>query len=362
MCEEPWTQVSRFTGRKRGAVPRGAGGAPPAPPAAGGEACFWRDAPAFQGAVAAHLQALAANAGLVAALWRHLLGWRRASARAAAPAALLPAQLQCVGLGSVSAQGPSGSSIVQLALLLLLARLLQRSGAGSAAEAPPPSAEELGAELDGCGEQGDGGGVEAVDPCFSPQDALLLASVGVAARSAPWQGPPRGGAAPALLFMPHCPGALYTAALAGFAWRGAEAAGDAGDAPPPPPPLPLPCLCLVGNGFREYVERRRRSEGGEGAAAAGEPAWAPGLRQRIAGGSGAAAAADGLQERAPPLALDALVAVYARCQGGAAAGWALQCTPLEALVAGSLAQAQALSTTAVHSIVWAEEEARAAAQ
>jgi hypothetical protein len=360
---EPWVQVSRFAGRKRGAV---LGGAAPSPALPAAAAAFWRDAPAFQGAVAVHAHALATNAALVGALWRHLCAWR-ASAHAAGATA--PPLLQCVGLGSVGAQGPSGCSLVQLALLLLLARLLQRS-----AGAQPPSAAELLEDDAGAGEgtgscssggsgSGSAGSVEAFDPCFSPLDVALLASVGVAARSTPWLGPPSAGPAPALLFMPHCPGVLYTAALAGYAWRGAESAGG-----PRAAALALPCLCIIGNGFQEYVVRRRGEVDSRSSGSSGEPAWGAGLRQRIldglAGGSGSGSAAGegggggnsglcqaSLEERMPPLALDALVAVFAQCQGGGGE-WALRCTPLEPLVAPAQALAQALSTTALHSVEW----------
>jgi hypothetical protein len=358
--EPPWTVVGR-SGRRPGfsavsCAPPGASSASPV---------YFHTPAALHAAVSVHLHALSRNPALVSSLWRHLQSWH---AGLSLPVGSVPG-LACVGLGSVSCHGPSGSPVIQLSLLLLLQRLAACLAAPSATL---PSAEALGREVEGSSSSSssEGGGlqapaVEAVDPCFTALDVALLGSVGVRALSQPWAGLPSGAAGPTILFMPHCAGTLYTAALASFAWvAGGEGQGA------------LPQACLIGNCFRDYVERRQRSAAAEEA----PPAWGPGLRQAVlessssSSSSGSGAAAGGIEDRLPPYALDALVAVYHRCcssssnspsQGAEGPVWRLQCTQLEPLVAPSArgegpgtgtAYSHALSSTAVHTVEWLQGE------
>lgn len=346
--EEPWTVVGR-SGRRPG-FPAAGSRTPGSSP---GSPVYFHTPTALQAALSVHLHALSRNSQLVSSLWRHLQAWH---AGLSLPAGAGPG-LVCVGLGSVSCHGPSGSPTIQLSLLLLL----QRLAASLAAPAALPSAEALGREVEGsCSSEGSGllaPAVEAVDPCFTALDVALLGSVGVRALAQPWAGLPSGAAGPAILFMPHCAGTLYTTALASFAW----VAGGEGQAAEP---ATLPQACLIGNCFRDYVERRQRSAAAEEA----PPAWGPGLRQAVLESTTASsgAAAGSIEDRLPPYALDALVAVYHRCcsspsQGAEGPVWRLQCTQLEPLVAPSArgegpgtgtAYSQALSSTAVHTVEW----------
>jgi hypothetical protein len=390
MCEEPWEHVVR-SGRRRGVVQRGGGSA-----VLGGGACGAADEAYFVGArefvpaLFRHFEALACNTGLVGAIWHHLRAWRGGLA-----ASLQACSVVCVGLGSVSRQGPSGPSLVQLALLLLLHRLARHAEMNVQATpgGPPEASELLEAALEREVE-GQAPIAEAVDPCFTPTDVALLGSVGVRGHSRPWRGPggaeavaaaeaAQPGGQPALLFMPHCPAALYTAALVGFHWRGAEEGGreEGGAAAEVPSTLPhLPLACIVGNGFQEYLLRRgvqlQVGSGGEPTATAKVPSWGPGLRQRVAealalqeaggsggSGGGSAGCAASLEERSLPLELDAVAAVYRRCcaHDGGGAPWRMRCTALEPLVTPqnsrelpgvSLLYSAALSTTYMHSVEW----------
>lgn len=322
---------------------------------------LWQDPGGFTAAVNHHVYSLAHSA-VLAPIWSHLGAWYTSvSSLPCIPGGALP-RLHLLGLGSPSTSGASSAGVIQLAFFVVLARLVKAcwEGGGEGADGgatPMPHPRLLSQELGGEGVEGGGLGeapwAHAMDPCFTAKDKVLLAALGLHASSDPSElGPPLTPPFfPSLYFMPHCPGALYSAVLARFSWVGE---GEGGAEPPPPP---LPSLCLIGNSFSAYVERR---EGGEQRAF---PVWSPTLRENVR--EGAAHALLGGEERFPPLELDGVVAVARRCGKGGKEGcgkvvWGLRETPLEGhvtersreVLGTSPAYQQALSTTSIHTVHW----------
>ena len=367
------------TGRHKGV----AGGVSSSKSALSTSGVGWQDLGGFTAAVNTHVYSLA-HSPVLAPVWTHLGAWYASvSTLPCMPAGALP-RLHLLGLGSPSTSGVSSSALVQLAFFVVLSRLVKACWEGGGGTTPMPHPKLLSKEVGGCVEEEGLSGVpwaHAMDPCFTPKDMVLLASLGLHASSDPRDLglPATTPFYPSLYFMPHCPGALYSAILARFSWGGegappaaAAAAGAAAaatgvDLELPLPPLPA--LCLIGNSFSAYVERR---EGGEMSKNA-FPVWSPCLRGRVQEGA-TQALLEG-EESFPPLALDGVVAVARRCslswkgcdrggekeeEGGRRRVWGLRETPLEGLVAErsrevlgtSPAYQQALSTTSVHTVHW----------
>lgn len=360
----------------------------------------WTSPVQLADALSAHARSLGA-AGVLVPIWAHVRAWL-ASATGGGDASPVP-RLVCLGLGSVAASAASGNAVVQLALLVLLRRMLHdlsRDGgtvaSGRAEEPTPEQAWRLAAAdvaaVSGdacCSDSSEGACVDtaaaaavaacAHDPAFTPADVRLLAALGVAAvasadasHCAHCRGGVGGGDA-ALYLMPHCPGSVYGAVLAQLAWCRAGRARSLGSA------------CVVGNSFSAYAEAR----GGLGqpgvaraaeAAAAAWPRCAPAPE-----GSGVPG-----DETLPPVDADALLAVLRRTTptahatgaaaaavGGADVGaaaavqctsaascccaWRVRETALDALLAAAaggrdtVLLARALSSTSVHSFVDARE-------
>ena len=363
-----------------------------ATPAAGDSR--WASPVQLADALSAHARSLGA-AGVLVPIWAHVRAWL-ASATGGGDASPVP-RLVCLGLGSVAASAASGNAVVQLALLVLLRRVLHdlsRDGgtvASVRAEEPTPeqawrlaAADVAAVSGDACcSDSSEGACVDtaaaaavaacAHDPAFTPADVRLLAALGVAAvasadasQCAHCRGGV-GGSEAALYLMPHCPGSVYGAVLAQLAWCRAGGARSLGSA------------CVVGNSFRAYAESRGGLEqpGVARAAAAAEAAW-PCCAPSAAEGTGAPG-----DETLPPVDADALLAVLRRAvppaettrgdaaKGGAASAhcdsaasctcaWRVRETALDALLASSASGrdtvllARALSSTSVHS--FAREE------
>ncbi len=365
-----WAVATR-TGRVR-AAPRARGARAAAPDAAAPSR--WTPA-TLCGALSAHVHRLAHGGGALDALAAHLARWLARGGGGGGGAPLAPPRVACLGLGSVADAGASANSVRQLAVLVVLGRALDALAAGAPVDRaalardvlPAPAAARAWA----C----------AHDPAFTDADAALLAAVGVAAsRGARGGGGSGGGAAACcaaaaprqrtLLFMPHCPWALYAAELAAVAWRcgdgacggdarggargggGSEAAADADE------PL-LASLCIVGNSFASYAADGARDAGVPPPAARFDRARARAALARDAVGSGGGAAA----EARPAAADDAISAALQLCSSGGgdndddgggggdcACGWSLDETPAlpPARRGGDDDFALALSSTSAH--------------